>query len=459
MRRGQHRGIDIGAGAVGAPVLAPAPADVVSSPAPSPASGRTVTIQTRRLLRHAAASRLVSGRRGAVVAEGEPVGTVGTSGVPSSPVPYVHLGVRRGRRSAGLPRSAALPAAASRRRRLRRTSRRRRLRLPVGAVAFPGTGRRRAAGRRPAGPGRARAGSAHRAAVAAAVELTPPITGRRAAPGVPSVTRARRRCSPRERRARRSRRRAAPMRLIARTAGPAPRAPQRARARADPWPLQPRALTAVAQATRSRSRELGEAPGRPPLPLRLLVPGIVAALRAQRRGAGGRAWPAARPLVSLTAMRYYLTTPIYYVNASAAHRPRVHDDRGRRPRPAPSPARRGDLLPDRAPTRTRPRSYRVAEEQGLDPKAYVDEIVESSGVSCLSGSVPSTTSSSARPTRATSASSRSSCSASTTTATSTRTSTRGLYCVGCEEFKSEAELVDGLCPEHGIPPERIEETN
>ena len=36
---------------------------------------------------------------------------------------------------------------------------------------------------------------------------------------------------------------------------------------------------------------------------------------------------------------------------------------------------------------------------------------------------------------------------------------RGLYCVGCEAFKTEAELVDGLCPEHGIPPEEIEETN
>ena len=35
----------------------------------------------------------------------------------------------------------------------------------------------------------------------------------------------------------------------------------------------------------------------------------------------------------------------------------------------------------------------------------------------------------------------------------------GLYCVGCEEFKSEADLVDGLCAEHGTPPERIEEKN
>jgi methionyl-tRNA synthetase len=35
----------------------------------------------------------------------------------------------------------------------------------------------------------------------------------------------------------------------------------------------------------------------------------------------------------------------------------------------------------------------------------------------------------------------------------------GLYCVGCEAFKSEDELVDGKCPDHGIEPERIEEQN
>jgi methionyl-tRNA synthetase len=35
----------------------------------------------------------------------------------------------------------------------------------------------------------------------------------------------------------------------------------------------------------------------------------------------------------------------------------------------------------------------------------------------------------------------------------------GLYCVGCEEFKSESDLVDGKCPVHGTVPERIEEKN
>jgi methionyl-tRNA synthetase len=35
----------------------------------------------------------------------------------------------------------------------------------------------------------------------------------------------------------------------------------------------------------------------------------------------------------------------------------------------------------------------------------------------------------------------------------------GLYCVGCEAFKAESELVDGVCPEHDREPEWIEETN
>ncbi|MDO8240389.1 MAG: methionine--tRNA ligase [Candidatus Moranbacteria bacterium] len=33
----------------------------------------------------------------------------------------------------------------------------------------------------------------------------------------------------------------------------------------------------------------------------------------------------------------------------------------------------------------------------------------------------------------------------------------GMYCVGCEQFKSENELVDGKCPDHGTVPEKMEE--
>lgn len=33
----------------------------------------------------------------------------------------------------------------------------------------------------------------------------------------------------------------------------------------------------------------------------------------------------------------------------------------------------------------------------------------------------------------------------------------GLYCVGCEQFKNESELIDGKCPDHGTVPELIKE--
>lgn len=35
----------------------------------------------------------------------------------------------------------------------------------------------------------------------------------------------------------------------------------------------------------------------------------------------------------------------------------------------------------------------------------------------------------------------------------------GLYCISCEQFYSPAELDNGLCPEHGIPVEQIDEEN
>lgn len=35
----------------------------------------------------------------------------------------------------------------------------------------------------------------------------------------------------------------------------------------------------------------------------------------------------------------------------------------------------------------------------------------------------------------------------------------GLYCTGCERFRTEKELVDGKCPDHGTVPERVKESN
>ncbi len=90
---GQHRGIDISAPA-GAAVVAPA-AGAVSFAGTVPGGGRTVTIETADgysvTLVHLGT---VAVGRGAAVAEGETVGTIGPSGTVEVAEPYVHLGIR-----------------------------------------------------------------------------------------------------------------------------------------------------------------------------------------------------------------------------------------------------------------------------------------------------------------------------------------------------------------------------
>src|SRR5262245_47197720 len=90
---GQHRGIDVG-GAEGEPVLAPR-AGTVAFAHSMPTSGLTVTIRTDDgysiTLVHLGS---VAVKRTAAVREGDPVGTLGTSGEAEWAVPYVHLGVR-----------------------------------------------------------------------------------------------------------------------------------------------------------------------------------------------------------------------------------------------------------------------------------------------------------------------------------------------------------------------------
>ncbi len=36
---------------------------------------------------------------------------------------------------------------------------------------------------------------------------------------------------------------------------------------------------------------------------------------------------------------------------------------------------------------------------------------------------------------------------------------KGLYCVGCESFKTDSDLIDGKCPDHLVAPEEVEEEN
>jgi hypothetical protein len=91
---GQHRGIDIGADAAGAAVVAPA-TGTVSFAGTVPTNGRSVTIETADgyavTLTHLGSIAVVEGT---TVGEGDPVGAVGPSGAPEVDGPYVHLGIR-----------------------------------------------------------------------------------------------------------------------------------------------------------------------------------------------------------------------------------------------------------------------------------------------------------------------------------------------------------------------------
>jgi methionyl-tRNA synthetase len=162
-----------------------------------------------------------------------------------------------------------------------------------------------------------------------------------------------------------------------------------------------------------------------------------------------------RPLSSLE-MRFYLTTPIYYVNSSPhighAYTTIAADVVVRHRR------QRGDDTffltgVDEHATKV----YRVAEQQGLSAQEYVDRIA------VVWRELP------ARLNAAPDFFIR-------TSDEGHKAFVReflqriydngdvyegvyeGLYCVGCEAFKTESELVDGECPEHG-PVERIEEKN
>ena len=157
-------------------------------------------------------------------------------------------------------------------------------------------------------------------------------------------------------------------------------------------------------------------------------------------------------------MRFYLTTPIYYVNSTPhighAYTTIAADILARHHR------QRGDetfFLTGTDENATK--NVRSAEAHGEDPKTFVDRLVEEHWRP-LVGLVGASPDFFIR----------------TTDDGHARfvqdfvqriydnghiyeDTYSGLYCVGCEEFKAEDDLVDGLCPEHGIKPERIEERN
>ncbi len=157
--------------------------------------------------------------------------------------------------------------------------------------------------------------------------------------------------------------------------------------------------------------------------------------------------------------RYYLTTPIYYVNSTPhighAYTTIAADILVRHHR------QRGDVTFFLTGTdENASKNVRAAEEAGVDPKTFVDGLVEGHW----------------RPLPA-----RVGASPDFFIRTTDEGHHRfvqefvqriydnghiyedtyaGLYCVSCEEFKTEDQLTpDGLCQEHGTKPEWIEERN
>ena len=158
-------------------------------------------------------------------------------------------------------------------------------------------------------------------------------------------------------------------------------------------------------------------------------------------------------------MRFYLTTPIYYVNSRPhighAYTTIAADVLVRHHR------QRGDeTFFLTGSDENASRNVRAAEEAGVDPKTFVDRLVEEHW-KLLPERVGASVDFFIR----------------TTDEGHHRfvqdfvqriydnghiyeDTYAGLYCVGCEEFKTENELTpDGLCPDHGVKPEWIEERN
>jgi murein DD-endopeptidase MepM/ murein hydrolase activator NlpD len=91
---GQHRGVDLSA-AIGTPVLA-ATSGVVRFAGLVGSSGLTVSIRTADGRFDTAYLHLATttARAGSTVAPGEPIGTAGATGRPSTATPHLHFGVR-----------------------------------------------------------------------------------------------------------------------------------------------------------------------------------------------------------------------------------------------------------------------------------------------------------------------------------------------------------------------------
>ncbi|MFO7571023.1 MAG: methionine--tRNA ligase [Gaiellaceae bacterium] len=156
-------------------------------------------------------------------------------------------------------------------------------------------------------------------------------------------------------------------------------------------------------------------------------------------------------------MAYYVTTPIYYVNATPhighAYTTIAGDILARHFR-----QRGEDVFFLTGVDEHASKVARVAAEQGLEPKAYADSIVGAwqevpRRLDATNDFFIRTTDDGHK------AFVQDFLQRIHDAGDIYQDTYAGLYCVGCEAFKTESELVDGKCPQHEVEPEWIEERN
>src|SRR6266516_3892662 len=373
---GQHRGIDIGAGA-GEPVLAPA-SGTVSFAGTVPVSGKVVTIQTAEgysvTLTHLGSTSV---RRGETVGEDAVVGTIGPTGEVEHDVPYVHLGIRRSEDPNGyidpllfLPAPTAPPAAPT----------------PAPPVAPAPSAAPPRAPAAPAATASPQAPSAPASAPPIAVTRVRPSDGRDASRGAHhgagSVRQARRapataaRVSPTRRLAAATDQVARPVRGSVMTSPSKHGRPASTEESRRPTSASRPSLPAPGRARGSKGSTAGTRAGKRPLrvavwlwPAALLAGGgAIAAIRRRRRASGS---PETAPIIA-SNVALLPDNPDLLRELDPAHRARVHDDRRRHHRAASPPARRRDLLPDRK------RRERIEERSGCRGRGHRSENVRRS---------------------------------------------------------------------------------
>ena len=157
-------------------------------------------------------------------------------------------------------------------------------------------------------------------------------------------------------------------------------------------------------------------------------------------------------------MSFYVTTPIYYVNANPhlghAYTTIAADVASRHMR-----QRGEDVFFLTGTDEHGSKVARSAAAAGLSPKEFCDQLLGRVPAARRAIFAPPTTSSSAPPTRSTRRFVQAFVERMRASGDVYEDTYSGLYCTACEAFYTDDDLVDGMCPIHGTPPEWVEEKN